>query len=656
MKDLPENQIFPRQKYVLSICPAFHYNRLEREAKRMERKNGWSKSAGYIRAVCSSALNWRSWRLKNKMAATFTLLFMAAIFGLGGLAYLHMKKDYTDRTLDLVHTSLAQMTATVDLYIQDMERLSLAVFSDPIIQRILRRPTSDYGVQYDNNEMTYRLVQLTSPWPYIQGVYLFAEDGRTFNISKGSGIASDYSIRQEPWYGAVSEGQETSIFYWPTGLESTALRNPQQVFSLIRPIHDLTTDKRTGYLKIDMHVQAMKSMLVNAAKEKNDLPLRYLLLDKDRRVIYDSKEQVTGQALPAELEAAMAEPEGSAIWSGTRYLFSSNTSKYNKWTIMAISPYADVVKQSLKIRGLILLIGALSVLVVGFASYTLAAGISRPLTSLIRNMKRAEGGDFKVRAEYDGQRDEIGRLSRVFNMMLESVDNLVHQVFQLNIKEKDAQLMALQAQINPHMLFNTLNAMKALSRKQGAHDVGDMAENLADLFRYSMKGWNKPVTLAEELEHVQNYILIQEVRFRHRLTYEPYVPESLLGVPVAKLTIQPLVENAIVHGIEKRIEGGTITLRVSIRSEDKEQSEVEITVADTGPGIPAEQVAVINAVLAADDRQSDEMPESKSGIGLLNIHKRIRLLFGAPYGLRIESEAERGAKVTVRLPYRTDRT
>jgi len=596
-----------------------------------------------------------NWRLKYKIAATFTLLFFVAIFGLGGLTYVHMKKDYSNRTLELVHTSLAQMTTTVDLYAQDMERLSLAIFSDPIIQRNLGRTASDYGAEYDQNEMAHRLVQFTSPWPYIQGVYLFAEDGRVFNISKGSGIASDYTIRQEPWYPVVRSGRESSVFYWPTGPESTALRNPQQVFSLIRPINDFDSGKKLGYLKIDMQVQAMKSMLLNAAyaKQSNQLPLRYMLVDRDHQVMYDSREQLTGKKLPGELESALDLQEGGVNWSDTRYLFSSNKSKYNQWTIMALAPNADVVKQSVAIRSLVIAIGAVTILLAGIASYMLAAGISRPLTSLIQTMKRVELGDFKVRAADGSRQDEIGRLSRVFNMMLESVDKLIHQVFMLNIREKDAQLMALQAQINPHMLFNTLNIMKALSRKQGAHDVADMAENLADLFRYSMKGWNRPVTLAEELEHVYHYVRIQEMRYGQRLQFEAFVPESLLDSQIVKLSIQPLVENAIIHGIEKRIEGGTITLRAQIRSEP---AELEISVADTGFGIPAEQILKFHEVFEANDNSTDELPGSKSGIGLLNIHRRIRLLFGAPYGLRIDNEPSGGTKVSFHIPYRTGTT
>jgi len=660
-------------------------------------------------------MRWNDWRLRTKMAVTFTSLFVVAVAVLGGLTYFHMKRDYTERTLDLVDTSLAQMTITLDLYAKDMDRLSLAIFGDPIIQRIMRQPTSDYGVQYDNNEIAHRLVQLTAPWPYIQGVYLFAEDGRLFNLSKGGAPSNEYSVRQEPWFAQLGDEVEPSMFFWPTGPETMALRDPQLVFSLIRPINDFQYSlpgQRLGYMKIDMSVLALKSLLLGVDKAEDALPLRYMLVDEGRNVLYDSGDEWTGRTMPDELAAAATEPEGSADWAGTRYLFSGNRSDYSGWTIVALAPHADVVKQSDSIRGLILVAIALAIGVVGAASYVLASGISRPLAALAQNMKRVETGDFKVRAKERSYRDETGRLSRGFNLMLESVDRLIHQVFLLELREKDAKLMALQAQINPHMLFNTLNIMKALSRKQGVHDVADMAENLADLFRYSMRGWNEPTTLEKELENVRHYVRIQEMRYKDRFAFEADVPDSLLRLRMAKLSLQPLVENAIFHGIEKKIEGGTVRLEARLvsgsgqsetsggaggaatrtgriaengktetggaaeggttetdESAESEATEtgiggayrenvtamdVEIAVTDTGPGMPEELVVRFNRAFRQDDSvaelERELTREGKSGIGLMNIHKRIRLLFGSPCGLRIESAPEGGTKVTIRLP------
>ncbi|GGA17105.1 sensor histidine kinase YesM [Paenibacillus marchantiophytorum] len=601
-------------------------------------------------------MNWKNRRLKTKIAVTFIMLFSVTLFILAWLTYVLTTRENKNRTLDLVNTSITQMSTTIDLYIQDMERLSLSIFSDPIIQRVMRAPNPDFGAQYDSNEMSYRLIQFTYPWPYIQGVYLFAEDGRTFNMSKGSSMPFEYSIRQEPWYSLISTEREPSIFYWPTGPESTATINPEQVFSLIRSIHDITTGKKLGYLKIDLHVQVMKSILFNAVfrKDKNDLPLRYMLLDSQEHVMFDSQSSLTGQQLPGELAAALANKEGKVFWSGKDYLYSTNLSKYNKWMIIAITPYSEVVKQSVKIRNLIVLLGAVTLLLVGIASYLISVSIVRPLSSLIMVMKRVERGDFKVRAVPNEQQDEIGLLSRVFNLMLESVDRMINQVFQSNIREKDAQVMALQAQINPHMLFNTLNIMKALSRKKEAHDVADLVEDLAELFRYSMKGWSKPVMLAQEMDHVESYIRIQQTRFQQRLSYHAFVPSTLMNAQVVKISIQPLVENAIIHGLEKRMEGCTIELHAHVRSHPEDaRQELEISVTDTGVGMSGQQVRLLNDIFQAVDVPFHEVPESKSGIGLLNIHKRIRLLFGVPYGLRVESEEGVGTRISLHVPYWT---
>jgi two-component system sensor histidine kinase YesM len=593
-------------------------------------------------------MRWKSWRLKYKIASTFMVLFLLIVIILGYVSYFLMVTDYKARTLGLINNSIEQMSKTVDVNIKDMERLSQAIFGDPVIQRIMRSPATGQDAIYDNNEIRYRLVQYTYPWSNIQGVYIFTEDDRLYNFSRGSSPPFGYTMKNEPWFHLANIESEPGVFYWPTGKESTSSRDPKLVFSLIRAINDITTGGKLGYLKIDIDIDMMSSIFDNTSAE---LPLRFWLLNQTGFVMYDSSKTLTGQLLPEQMLQQLQLPIERLAFNQNDYLFTRYDLR-NDWKIIALAPYDKALAQTVKIRNTILLIGAASLILVGLISFLTATNILRPLSALIATMRRVETGDLKVRLLDTGETDELGRLSRVFNHMLSSVDDLIKRVYQSELREKEAQLQALQAQTNPHMLFNTLYTMKALSRQKGAYEVADMAESLGNMLRYSMQGWQRTVTLAEELEHIQNYVHIQSIRFGDRIHYRSMIDDSILHAEVVRLSIQPLVENAVIHGLEGRIDGGSIHISAQVIYQDDtfEAAIMEISVSDTGGGLPSQELEQLNLILMNSDRY-ESMPGSMSGTGLLSIQRRVRLLYGNDFGLHLKPAEPSGIEVSLRIPF-----
>jgi two-component system sensor histidine kinase YesM len=291
----------------------------------------------------------------------------------------------------------------------------------------------------------------------------------------------------------------------------------------------------------------------------------------------------------------------------------------------------------------VLCVGA--VLLLGGILYVVTQRVTRPLRLMAQTMARVEQGHLGVRVPTTPARDEVGRLSRVFNTMLDSLERLITQVYEAQLREKDAQLLALQTQINPHFLFNTLNSMRALSRRQQANAVATMAESLADLFRYSMSNWNEPVPLREELEHVDNYVTIQRARFGARFQFDCAVPAELLDAPVVKLSIQPLVENAITHGLDQRRTGIRIIVQACLQG-----TTLHIQVIDNGRGIDAPTLAKLERSLAYATA-SAPLPTADVGIGIVNIDRRIKLLFGEQYGIALQVVRNAGTTVSLHLPY-----
>lgn len=262
--------------------------------------------------------------------------------------------------------------------------------------------------------------------------------------------------------------------------------------------------------------------------------------------------------------------------------------------------------------------------------------LTDPIQQLAHTMEQFEGGNTNVTAEIQGD-DEIGELARAYNRMLGRLNELIRRVYDEQVHRRDAEWDALQAQINPHFLNNTLNSIGSLARMNGATDITRMVAALSRMFSIILYEKAHVVPLSREIEYIQLYVQIQKIRFGERLRFECEVPEHLLEVCIPKFSLQPLVENAVVHGIEPRPEGGTVSI-VSVSR--RGSSDVEIQVADNGVGMTP---GVLQA--AQSGQHNDEVR-----IGLRNIHERIQTSAGRTYGLTVESHAGVGTCVTVRVP------
>ncbi|MFH5182162.1 sensor histidine kinase [Paenibacillus sp. TAB 01] len=257
-------------------------------------------------------------------------------------------------------------------------------------------------------------------------------------------------------------------------------------------------------------------------------------------------------------------------------------------------------------------------------------------------MKQAQLGDFsQAQTELVEMAavpmDEVGQLHRTYRLMIQKINELITENYAKQIVIKETQFKALQAQINPHFLYNTLESINWLAKANGQKQISSMVEALGFLLRSSISLKETLITVQEELDIVTNYLIIQKYRFEDRLLFELDMPEEAKSAYLPKLTLQPLLENAIHYGLETMLE----PCRIRITGE-VEGDRLRITVEDNGQGMSAELLEQVRAGAA---------PTRGSGIGLKNIEERIIIAFGEAYGIRIESEPERGTQVSVMIPY-----
>ncbi|WJH34386.1 sensor histidine kinase [Paenibacillus sp. CC-CFT747] len=326
---------------------------------------------------------------------------------------------------------------------------------------------------------------------------------------------------------------------------------------------------------------------------------------------------------------------------GEQYFVAYRRSPDSGWTYLNLTPFRQIFEQILFIKELVVFVFVGIFLVVIVLVLRFSRNITHPIYDLIGRMKLAEKGNFEEAnfapaGEGPVVMNEIGLLQRTFRLMIERINRLIKENYSNRLLIKETEFKALQAQINPHFLYNTLESINWMAKVNKQDRISTMVEALAFLLRQSVDMKRPMITLEEELDIVRSYVTIQTIRFEERLDFRLDVPERFFRLALPKLTLQPLLENAIHYALEPTIEPCRITLRAW-----ETDSDIRLAVEDTGPGIPAGTLERL---------KSGELPTKGKGIGLLNIDERIKIAFGEEYGIRLENTEGGGARVILALP------
>jgi sensor histidine kinase YesM len=301
-----------------------------------------------------------------------------------------------------------------------------------------------------------------------------------------------------------------------------------------------------------------------------------------------------------------------------------------------------------------------TILVVVFALW-FSKGVTEPISRLVRSAHRLSLGDFRAKDVAIASKDEIGVLGEAFNSMQNSIKKLIDEIkekadlekalqeqalknMEMDRTMKALELKGLQSQINPHFLFNTLNTLSKLAYIEGAEKASDLITSVSKLLRYNLGKLDRPATLAMELDQIKEYLKIQKTRFRDRVHFVWDIDESCLDLSIPCLTLQPIVENAFIHGIDSLQSGAVIS--ISIR---RSSFRVHLEVRDNGVGIPPEKIRRILSTSAAF--QSEPGEGHTTGLGLYNVATRLRLYYNEPYCMNIVSSPDRGTSVMINVPY-----
>ncbi|MBE1440614.1 sensor histidine kinase [Paenibacillus sp. OAS669] len=334
-----------------------------------------------------------------------------------------------------------------------------------------------------------------------------------------------------------------------------------------------------------------------------------------------------------------------------RYILVKQPSETTGWTLMILYPVSDITEGISVLRWAILVSGAIGSILFILLSFVLSMMITRPILRLMRAMRNTRQGVLTPNLT-KSYTTELNDLNMTYNQMVDNINRLIKLVYEKEALQSRTELKALQAQINPHFLYNTLEALYWSLQEKEEEELADLVVAMSDLFRYVIDSPNKDewVTIGEELEHIKRYLRIMSVRFGSRLVWDISAPDVYHHVHVPKLLIQPLVENAILYGLEGKTGSGLITIRVE--PSPVQASEVRIMVSDDGPGMNERELHAIMSTLKAGG-----VPPTKgkgTGTGILNVQRRIRLYYPASAeggrGLSIISNPGQGTRVSFEIP------
>ena len=397
---------------------------------------------------------------------------------------------------------------------------------------------------------------------------------------------------------------------------------------IVKEVRDNLKMSPIGTIRLSINSDALEQIRknVNFASEG-----AVLILDEKNQIVQGQASELSKkadqlfQATEGEFEYQMQKKKYQVV-----YRVSDTT----KWKVIGIIPLREISADLLPIQKQMIKTLMIGIFISSILSFLLSYVIVRPIRATVLAMHRFSEGDFEVRLSEE-RKDEFGEMNRVFNETTRKVEELMHEVTNSKLLNKEMEFKALQAQINPHFLYNTLDAIGWLCEEERCQDAVEMVNALAKLFRISISKGHELITIQKEVEHAKSYLKIQNFRYKNQFSYDFQIEEDCLQYYCNKITLQPIIENAIYHGLDRMVDEGHIQIRIYSEGED-----VIFRVEDNGVGMSEEQCRSI----------LHKEPGDNSGIGIKNVNDRIKIYFGKEYGLSIESELDVGTCVTIRMP------
>ncbi|RIX53225.1 sensor histidine kinase [Paenibacillus nanensis] len=613
------------------------------------------------RAVSRTLVAVGSMKMERKLFLVFFLLITLPLSFIGYITYINYSASIEEKTIVFSATMQEAMMARIDDYIEDMIRISsIPAYQDDIKQNLIRsnqyyeqreaaKGDSEGSVPEDFNLLLAIQRGIENNISFINmikrgsnTVYIFDQYGNGYYTTVSGSIREDIMDSYKTWRekAELSSGEE---LLFSTQKYISNLQSEKYAFTVVRKIIDKSLEP-IGLIAVDANVSVMEDgikELDTAIKGSS------IVFDEEGTIIYDSLgERMAIHAADDPVIKRATGKKGSFYEKidGVNRLYIYTTSPETGWKIMTAIPESELTKDASVIRKVTWIATIVTLLVALLISFIFSFALTNSLRRMTRLMKNVQEGDFGVQFPVK-YRDEVGQLGNQFNRMIVRIDQLIQDIYEMETKKKAAELQALQNQINPHFMYNTLETIRMTAEINDDTEAADMIAILGKLLRYSISDLHEEVTLADEAAHVRHYVELLNYRYPGRFVLTMDIPEAMSRFPLIKLALQPIVENAIYHGLDESKPVMHIQLTAEVHGQ-----EAVIRVKDDGIGMNEKTLEELNRALAGKISRNPSSGGQSGGIGLRNINERIKLHYGPSYGLQAAGKPGHGAEISLMLP------
>lgn len=580
---------------------------------------------------------YKDFKINQKLLLSFMLLIIIPVTLVSAVSYGYSTRYLESRVAASFKAVNVQITENMDTFLRSLARVTETPYFDYEIWNIMEKDYSRYEYPQHEKIQDYKKIiegffsGLLLLNDYIDSLYLYHIDtGITYSRGYYSAFSYNYSPQSK-----VVERSGKELIKGIHNKEQGSTSN-YNVVTVERTVVKPYTKEQIGVFGVNVKVERLKGLY----REVSLIPgMTQLIVDENNRIIFSNEQHKIGSSLdPDVIKYINTENIYSrGKLNGHNVFLVTNTSQYTLWKVISIIPEKDLFKDIRLIKNLTVISSLVLIILSVIISSFIARGLSTPIKKLSSSIEQVEKGDLNTVVDMDGN-DEISHLGRSFNRMVKEIKALMEKTLINERRKRTAELNALQYQINPHFMYNTLNVIKWMAKMQAADNITSALDSFTSILKFSVRTGEEFISIKDEIEFIKNYVSILQLRYYNKFTVEYNIMDNIYSLKTLKFILQPIVENAVFHAFKKK--GKKYVLKIGCMFDD---NSVLFRVSDNGEGM--DEKSIISAL-----NVEESALKGFNSIGLKNIYDRVKLHFGDEYGLQIQSELGMGTVVTVRIP------
>ncbi|WP_163881189.1 sensor histidine kinase [Paenibacillus favisporus] len=598
--------------------------------------------------------------ISHRIFGYFMVLIVISLSVVGTITYVQSSK-LLDRQLERYLSQMITHAAYhTDLYLQTFDNASKIILSDPDVLKFMEMDP-DNSFQY--YELSRRIQSKVFDsafiiYPQIELIYVINQDGKAITTKD---IIQDEVKDYKSYYRLIEQNIPKDGL---GAIINSATVDPgeEQYITFIRRVRGLLSHQPRGILGMKLNTREISKLW--GQMDLGDKGYSFIV-DSKGNFVDKPEDAVIPEFMDDEVKKNLLSGQGTftAVVNGEKRMYVSQRLSAADWQMVISVPVKELRKPIMNIRYTTVIAGFITLMVAMWIAGRFGRSLVQPLKKLVRNMRMMEKGEWKTIEGEEQRQDEFGFLISSYNLMLTRLSEMIERVYEAEIRshktelnlqkialeQHKAEFQALQLQINPHFLYNTLETIKCYAVVQDSEEIMEMVEAMAAMLRYAIQTNLSEITVVDELKHVLNYMTILQYRTQRQFELDVDVPPDLLLHKMVRLTLQPLIENMFQHAFPDGIQDHH---RIRISAEVR-GGGFRLTVQDNGAGMTEEKLHSLRQKLELNRLAESDSGSlyHKGGLGLMNVHRRIQMVYGEAYGLTIDSALHHGTTIRMSLPF-----